>query len=250
MSKWQINYFTLQREIFNTDITTFMPPSPQKILQNYVLVICYLFSNISHDITDIPGNYRYFPQSWEIRPFSQLFIYTLQISVKTYVTKSPFSQKIWQICLMILCKIANERISLACMIPVNATPVWNLPPNGQAFFFITHNTKNSLATQRIPMTCGFLRQHTELPTLLPKKRASSNSCFRGSRLCRFTLLSITTQPTKQRKRMTIHSHLHLNMRPFNKRSNVLAKCQLENQYLSDKNFPFAIETCIGNFNIF
>lgn len=95
-------------------------------------------------------------------------------------------------------------------------------------FFITHNTKNSPATQRIPMTCGFLRQHTELPTLLPKKRASSNSCFRGSRLCRFTLLSITTQPTKQRKTMTIHSHLHLNMRPFNKRSNVLAKCQLEN----------------------
>lgn len=95
------------------------------------------------------------------------------------------------------------------------------------FFFITHNTKYSLATQRIPMTCGFLRQHTELPTLLPKKRASSNSCFRGSRLCRFTLLSITTQPTKQRKTMTIHSHLHLNMRPFNKRSNVLAKCQLE-----------------------
>lgn len=158
MSKWQINYLTLQRQIFNEDITTFMPPSPQKILQNYVLVICYLFSNISHDITDIPGNYRYFPQSWEIRPFSQLFIYTLQISVKTYVTKSPFSQKIWQICLMILCKIANERISLACMIPVNATPVWNLPPNGQVFFYNTQhkvfsgNTENSYDVRISPTT--------------------------------------------------------------------------------------------------
>lgn len=63
------------------------------------------------------------------------------------MTKSPFSQKIWQICLMFLCKIAYERISLACMIPVNATPVWNLPPNGQAFF-LKHTTQRILWQHR------------------------------------------------------------------------------------------------------
>lgn len=61
--------YIIARDLIKMSQLLCLPP-PKKILQNYVLVICYLFSNISHDITDIPGNYRYFPQSWEIRPFS------------------------------------------------------------------------------------------------------------------------------------------------------------------------------------